>query len=105
MQTHYVVPQENGCRMQTRWAHLGLDQPLRVSSAEPATFTVRPWSTDALTAARHADELREERVVWMHWGAGIDGLGSAACGAAPSPQATFRFRTARLELEFEPVGT
>ncbi len=100
MQTDYVVPQENGCRMETRWAELGLDRPLHVIADTPATFTVRPWSTAALAAARHADELREEPTLWMHWGAGIDGLGSAACGAAPSLDATFRFHTARIDLEF-----
>ena len=105
MQTDYVVPQENGCRMDTRWAEIGLERPLRVDSGAPATFTVRPWSTTALATARHADELREEPTLWMHWGAGIDGLGSAACGSAPSPEATFRFDTARLDLEFRDLGT
>jgi beta-galactosidase len=70
MQTPYVHPQENGRRADVTW----------VEGAEPFGATVRPWSTEALTAAAHPTDLAAEDGTWLHLDRGQYGLGSAACG-------------------------
>ena len=42
--------------------------------------TVRPWSTAALTAARHACDLQPDGRIHLHLDAAHHGLGSASCG-------------------------
>ncbi len=101
LQTPYVVPQENGCRCEVRWAELALaDATLRVDAADPVTFTVQPWSTAAIDRATHTEELRPERVLWLHLGAGIDGLGTASCGPGVLDGHAFRSPRATLDLTF-----
>ncbi|MDQ1564181.1 MAG: beta-galactosidase [Actinomycetota bacterium] len=81
LQTDYVVPQENGCRSQTRWAELGLASGgIRIDGAPHFDLAVRPWSIRDLETARHATELVEGAVLWIHLDAGTNGLGTAACG-------------------------
>jgi beta-galactosidase len=97
LQTDYVVPQENGCRSQTRWAEFGLTSGgIRVDGAPQLNgapidgasqlngaqfdLAVRPWSIRELEKAQHADELVEGSVLWIHLDAGTNGLGTAACG-------------------------
>ena len=44
---------------------------------------MHPWSTGALTAARHRDELVAEPRTWLHLDHRQQGLGSASCGPGP----------------------
>ncbi|MFC5218945.1 beta-galactosidase small subunit [Streptomyces coerulescens] len=60
LQTPYVRPQENGHRMDTRWAEMvsADGTGLRIESA-PSLFglTVRRWSTQAIDQAQHHTDL------------------------------------------------
>jgi beta-galactosidase len=81
MQTPYVHPQENGRRADVTWVQVADgERGLRVEGAEPFGATVRPWSTEALTAAAHPTDLAAEDGTWLHLDRGQYGLGSAACG-------------------------
>ena len=42
--------------------------------------TARPWSTAALTAARHRCDLRPDGRIHLHLDAAHHGLGGASCG-------------------------
>ena len=53
LQTPYVRPQENGNRTETRWAEVA---GLRLEGRPHFEFTVRPWSPETLTAARHVTD-------------------------------------------------
>ena len=52
LQTHYVYPQENGNRMDTRWARLTTvdGTGLRVGGEPVFDFSARRWSTAELAA-------------------------------------------------------
>ena len=50
LQTPYLMPQENGARTEVRWAQLG--GALRVEGRPHFGLTVRPWTSEALAAAR-----------------------------------------------------
>lgn len=88
LQTPYLFPQENGNRRDVRWARLaGPDGAGVLEIDGPVDLTVRPWTSEALTAAAHPHDLvADEGVVWVNLDHGQDGLGSAACGPAPLPQ-------------------
>ena len=97
MQTDYVVPQDNGVRMGTRWAELGLSSGrLRIEARSSFAFAVRPWSNRDLERALHADELAAGSLLWVHLDTGVNGLGSAACG--PAVRAVDRLITASATL-------
>lgn len=81
LQTNYVVPQDNGYRMDTRTVELGLTGgALRIDGHTPFDLAVRPWSIAELERATHANELHAGSVLWLHLDAGINGVGSATCG-------------------------
>jgi hypothetical protein len=84
LQTPYVVPQENGQRSGARWA-LASDghRGLLVAGDPHFGFSAHPWSTAALDAARHRDELVPEPRTWLHLDHRQHGLGSATCGPGP----------------------
>jgi beta-galactosidase len=87
MQTPYVVPQENGNHVDTRWLELdGANLPaLHVSGRTPTDvfdFTVRRWTSEALMRAERPYELGDSGRVWLNLDLGQQGLGSASCGPA-----------------------
>ncbi|MEP6629292.1 MAG: glycoside hydrolase family 2 TIM barrel-domain containing protein [Lapillicoccus sp.] len=87
MQTPYVVPQENGNHVDTRWLELaGEGVPtLRATGRDPAVsfdFTVRRWTSEALMHARRTHDLRDSGRVWLNLDLGQPGVGSASCGPA-----------------------
>jgi len=82
MQTPYVRPQENGNRSQVRWARLtAADGAGLVISGRPwFDLTARRWSTRALAAATHTDQLEPDGTVHLSLDVGQHGIGSASCG-------------------------
>jgi beta-galactosidase len=102
LQTNYVVPQENGCRSQTRWAEFGLSSGgIRVDGAPHFDLAVRPWSIRELEKAKHADELAEGgSVLWIHLDAGTNGLGTAACGPGVRQADRLVLSSASLAVRF-----
>jgi beta-galactosidase len=82
LQTPYVRPQENGNRRAVRWARLTRADGARLNIfGDPVIdITARPWSSAALTAARHGCDLRPDGRIYLHLDAVQHGLGSASCG-------------------------
>ncbi|QKV67465.1 DUF4981 domain-containing protein [Streptomyces harbinensis] len=92
LHTPYVRPQENGARIDVRWAELrerpGAQGPgLRLTAGErPLMFTARRWSTEELDAAAHTPDLTPGDTVWVHLDADQHGIGTQSCGPGPLPQ-------------------
>lgn len=95
LQTPYMYPQENGNRRAVRWARL-TDGRIGVLLTGRPTFelTVRPWTSAALSAARHPHELQPDGLVHLTVDAAVNGVGTAACGPGV---------LAAHELEPEPI--
>ncbi|GIF62455.1 beta-galactosidase [Asanoa ishikariensis] len=89
LQTPYVRPQENGNRTKVRQASFTDPTGAGLELIGHPTFelTARRWSTAELTSARHTDDLRPGRDVHLHLDYGHHGLGTAACGPPPAPEA------------------
>ena len=80
--TPYVRPQENGNRMHARRLSLSgpSGQSLTAAGYPHVDFTVRPWSPELLTAARHTPDLVPDGRTYVHLDIVHQGIGSASCG-------------------------
>jgi beta-galactosidase len=102
MQTHYVMPQENGARMDVRWAELtdfsGLG--LRIEGDPTFILTARRWTSEQLDAARHTSDLVPGDRVWVNADLALHGIGTASCGPGVLPQYELQATPARFALVF-----
>ncbi|GAA1997062.1 glycoside hydrolase family 2 TIM barrel-domain containing protein [Microbacterium pumilum] len=102
LQTPYLMPQENGNRLDARWVVFGIggNRGLRVSSLEPFSFTTRRWTSEDLDAAKHPNDLVAGDRVWLNLDVAQYGLGSASCGPGVHPRYLRELFPARLDLRF-----
>jgi beta-galactosidase len=105
LQTPYLMPQENGSRADVRWAELTGDGPgLRLDGRPHFALTVRPWTSEALAAARHAEDLvADPDWVWVNADAAQQGIGTASCGPGVLPAYRLDPRPVALELAFRAI--
>ncbi|GHG97082.1 glycoside hydrolase family 2 TIM barrel-domain containing protein [Streptomyces rubradiris] len=102
LQTPYVRPQENGARIDVRWAELG---GLRIEG-DPAFFlTARRWTTEQLDAAAHRTDLVPGDTVWVNLDHGQHGIGSQSCGPAPLPRYHLRAQPAKFSFVFSAIDS
>ena len=103
MQTPYVRPQENGNRRAVRWARLtdpSGTTGLSLVAAPQLDLTAKPWSTAALDAAQHTNELRPDGRIHLNLDHAHQGIGSAACGDPLPESETLRARHAAFRIGF-----
>lgn len=82
MQTPYITPQENGTRLDVRYARL-LDNTGRglCFVGQPSFgFAVRRWSTESLATATRQTELTASNRLFVHIDHAVSGVGSASTG-------------------------
>jgi beta-galactosidase len=98
LQTPYVRPQENGHRIDTRWAQL---DSLRVEAA-PDLFglTVRDWTTVDLANAKHAPDLVAGDTTYVTLDLAQAGIGSNSCGPALPDRYQLHTAATSLSLRF-----
>jgi beta-galactosidase len=98
LQTPYVRPQENGHRIDTRWAVL---DSLRIEAA-PDLFglTVRNWTTQDLEEAKHAPDLVARDTTYVTLDLAQAGIGSNSCGPAIPDRYKLHTGPASLSLMF-----
>jgi beta-galactosidase len=97
LQTPYVRPQENGARIDVRWAELG---GLRVEGDPEFFLTARRWTTEQLDAAAHRSDLVPGDTVWVNLDHGQHGIGSQSCGPGPLPQYHLKAEPAEFSFVF-----
>ncbi|MDA0161045.1 DUF4981 domain-containing protein [Solirubrobacter ginsenosidimutans] len=99
LQTPYLLPQENGSRTEVRWATLG--GRLRIEGRAHFELTVRPWTSEALAAARHPPDLvPDPDWLWVNADVAQQGLGSASCGPGVLPRYRLDLAASGLALAF-----
>jgi beta-galactosidase len=78
----FVVPQEHGCHIDTRWFELLDDDGAgyRFVGEPTLIFSARVHGDQALTAATTLAELDEGDHIEVHIDGAVRGLGTAACG-------------------------
>ncbi len=85
----YVRPQENGARAGVTWLELATAQTGGESISfhgEDFSFTLRPYSQQVLTAARHTPDLVADGISHLTLDAAVHGIGTASCGPGALPQ-------------------
>jgi beta-galactosidase len=99
LQVPHVRPQESGARRHVQAFRLsdGDDAAFGVRG-EPFALTVRPWSTEAVAAAAHLDELVTDGRTHVVIDHRQHGVGSAACGPGVLPQYSLTSTPARFSL-------
>ena len=105
LQTPYVFPQENGNRADVRWATFRDDAGtgLAVAGHPHIDFTARPWTSEALDAARHPLDLVPEGRIWLNLDHAQQGLGTASCGPGVLPEYRLTAVPARFRVTLRPV--
>jgi beta-galactosidase len=100
--TPYVRPQENGNRMHARNLTLtgAAGHALTVAGDPHVDFTVRRWSPELLTAARHPPDLVPDGRTYLHLDAAHHGIGSASCGPPLPPGHRLAAHTVAYALSF-----
>ena len=100
--TPYVRPQENGNRMHARNLTLtgAAGRALTVTGDPHVDFTVRRWSPELLTAARHTPDLVPDGRTYLHLDTAHHGIGSASCGPPLPPGHRLAARTVTYALGF-----
>ncbi|KOX03005.1 glycoside hydrolase family 2 TIM barrel-domain containing protein [Streptomyces sp. NRRL B-3648] len=101
LQTPYVRPQENGARIDVRWAELG---GLRIEGDPVFCLTARRWTTEQLDAAAHRSDLVPGDTVWVNLDHGQHGIGSQSCGPGPLARYHLRVEPAEFSFVFSPSG-
>ncbi|THV37010.1 glycoside hydrolase family 2 TIM barrel-domain containing protein [Glycomyces buryatensis] len=103
MQTPYVFPQENGSRIDVRWAKLADESGngLTVLGAPDFAFTVRPWTTEDLAAAKHTHDLVERDRLYVNLDQALQGVGTASCGPGVLPQHRLHAAATSFTVGFE----
>jgi len=102
MQTPYAFPQENGCRIDVRWATLTDESRagIRIEGAPTFQLTARRWTSEDLDAATHAHELRPRGQIFVNADLAQHGLGSASCGPGVREEHALRAAPAQFSLRF-----
>jgi beta-galactosidase len=98
LQTPYVRPQENGHRIDTRWAAL---DGLRIEAVDQLFgLTVRDWTTHDLQSAKHTPDLVPGDTTYVTLDLAQTGVGTAACGPALPDRDKLKTAPAQLSLRF-----
>ncbi|WP_055523961.1 glycoside hydrolase family 2 TIM barrel-domain containing protein [Streptomyces graminilatus] len=107
LQTPYVRPQENGNRSGVRdaairWAD---GQALRLTAPTGIDLSLRPWTAEAMDAARHTVDLVPDGTLWLTLDLAHHGLGSASCGPDALSQHRLHPHAATLIVRFGVGGS
>ena len=101
---HYIMPQESGSHFGVEYVEI-TDGELRIRAEGQSSFSALPYSTEALTNAKHDFELKPSGSTYLCLDYFMSGLGSSACG----PELAAKYRTpckgkGWIILMFQKVG-
>ncbi len=104
LHTDYLMPQENGTRIDVRWVALeNTSGTGLLAVGEPTLiFSAHDYSTMALTRARHACELKRGNEITLNIDYAMRGLGSNSCGPPPEEQYELRPHEFVFTLHLKP---
>lgn len=95
---NYVRPQEHGNHNFARMLKIG---KLNFISANDFEFSVSSYSTEALAAAEHTNELIKDGMTHLRIDYKVSGLGSNSCG--PSLEEKYRLSDKKIDFNFSVI--
>lgn len=104
LQTPYVRPQDNGNRVDVRWAELtgSAGSGVRVEGEPMFNLAARRWSDNQLAAARHQIDLAAEPSIYLYTDHAVQGIGTAAVGPGVLPPYRLEVRAAEFSFVLTP---
>ncbi|MBQ6923538.1 MAG: DUF4981 domain-containing protein [Kiritimatiellae bacterium] len=86
--TPYVMPQENGSHLDTRWVRFAdnFGRGLTVTAAKPFCFGVNRFETRDLAEANHQTDLAPRDYYVLSLDIAQDGIGTGSCGPRALPK-------------------
>lgn len=96
----HVRPQESGARREVGEVAFTDGTTRLEMSGGPVAVTARPWSTEAIAAAAHADELVVDGRTHVVLDLAQSGVGTAACGPGVLPAFGLQARSLSTVLRF-----
>ncbi len=115
LRTDYVVPQESGAHIDTRWAEFTDAEGggVRVEAGKPFIFSVGRYENEDIDKAMHPYELKRRDWFVLHLDCAQNGIGTASCGPGPRPpfmlvpapfSFAWTFRAMRPNFHFPTAG-
>jgi beta-galactosidase len=103
----YIMPQEHGNKTDVRWLSLRREDGvgLLIIGRDLFEANVSHYSAQALTQARHTNQLFPSDEVYVHIDVRQRGLGGASCGPDTLEQYRIRPGAYRLEYSIIPLGS
>ncbi len=100
-----VIPQENGNQSEVRWASVVDTEGVgfMMHGNQHMNFSAYPYADEAITRARHLNELDEADFVTVNFDALMTGLGTATCGPGILPQYVAKSGSYRFSVTFRPI--
>ena len=102
----YIKPQENGNKIETRWAALsaGDGAGLLVVGMPLLNVSAHHFTAQDLTQARHTYELKRRDEITLNLDYAQGGLGNGSCGPGVLPQYLLEPREVRYSLRLRPFS-
>ena len=97
---NYVRPQEHGNHTDVRRLKIG---GLEFRTKTGFEFAVSEYSTSALEAAKHTNELEKDGFVHLRVDYKVSGVGSASCGPELRPEHRLSEKEIRFEFSITPI--
>ncbi len=100
-----VVPQDNCNQADVRWAAVTNMEGIgfMMSAPNAMNFSAYPYDDEAITKARHMNELEDAGFVTVNFDELVTGLGTATCGPGILPQYVATNGIYRFEVTYRPV--
>lgn len=98
--TTYIYPQENGNRMDVKWASLTDVTGTGLMASDPSTFnfSAHPYAIDDFHQAQHTYDLKERDKIYVHIDHQHHGIGTASCGPDVLPK--YELTTDNFNFQF-----
>ena len=99
----HIRPQESGAHTGcTLLTVSGTELGLRVTADNPFSFRLTRYDQEKETAAKHRDELRPEKDVFLFLDCAQAGIGTGSCGPVPAPEYQLTEKEFRFRFRLEP---
>ncbi len=102
----YIMPQENGCRTDVRWASLtdSRGRGLLLTASPLMEMTALHFRTEDLETAQHTNELTPRENITVSIDQHQSGLGGGSCGPDTLEKYLVRAEPLSLSIQIQPLG-
>jgi len=104
----YIMPQANGSRQDVRWIMLSNSDDngiLVVNNSYPFSFSALHYSQEALSEAKHTNELKQSNEIYLNIYYTERGVGNASCGPEVLEQYEVNIKSFSFSYNIRPINS